>query len=44
VGAGAFWKAVVITRAAHQQGFALAKMPRRGSGRFAAPSLVEVAR
>jgi phenylacetyl-CoA:acceptor oxidoreductase subunit 2 len=43
VAGGAFWKAVVITRAAHQQGFALAKMPRRGSGRYAAPSLVEAA-
>jgi len=37
IAGGAYWKAVVITRAAHFQGFALAKYPRRGSGRFAAP-------
>lgn len=37
---GALWKAIVITRACHQQGFALAKWPQRGSGAFAAPSLV----
>ena len=41
---GAFWKSVVITRASHQQGFALAKWPQRGSGAFAAPSLVESGR
>jgi phenylacetyl-CoA:acceptor oxidoreductase subunit 2 len=36
---GAFWKATVITRACHQQGFALARYPQRGSGTFAAPRL-----
>lgn len=35
---GALWKSVVITRACHQQGFALGKWPQRGSGEFAAPS------
>lgn len=38
---GFFWKMMVITRACHQQGFALAKMPRRGSGTRAAPRLTE---
>ncbi len=35
---GFFWKFSVITDAAYQQGFALAKMPRRGSGARAAPA------
>ena len=34
---GFLWKAIVITRACHQQGFALAKFPQRGSGKLAAP-------
>lgn len=34
---GALWKFVVVTRACHQQGFALPMMPRRGSGTRAAP-------
>ena len=34
---GALWKSAVITRACHQQGFALPNGPRRGSGRYAAP-------
>ena len=34
---GALWKIVVITRACHEQGFALPKIPRRGSGSRAAP-------
>lgn len=34
---GAFWKFSVIVRAGYQQGFALAKLPQRGSGRRAAP-------
>ena len=34
---GFIWKAIVITRACHQQGFALAKYPQRGSGTYAAP-------
>ena len=37
IAGGAYWKAIVITRAAHFQGFALAKYPGRGSGRLAAP-------
>lgn len=37
IAGGVLWKAIVITRACHQQGFALAKMPQRGSGKFAAP-------
>lgn len=34
---GALWKFVVITRACHQQGFALPMQPQRGSGKRAAP-------
>jgi phenylacetyl-CoA:acceptor oxidoreductase subunit 2 len=34
---GAIWKFIVITRACHQQGFAFAKVPQRGSGSRAAP-------
>ncbi len=34
---GILWKFIVITRACHQQGFAVPKMPRRGSGARAAP-------
>jgi phenylacetyl-CoA:acceptor oxidoreductase subunit 2 len=34
---GILWKFVVILRASYQQGFALAKLPRRGSGSYAAP-------
>jgi len=37
IAGGAYWKAVVITQAAHQQAFVLAKFPHRGSGRYAAP-------
>ncbi len=37
---GAYWKSVLITKAAYQQGYALAKFPQRGSGQFAAPPLV----
>ena len=39
---GAYWKIVLITKACHQQGYALAKFPRRGSGRYAAPKLSNV--
>ena len=38
VAGGALWKIVVINRACYQQGFALPKMPRRGSGSRAAPA------
>jgi len=34
---GVLWKTVLVTRACHQQGFALARWPRRGSGTRAAP-------
>jgi hypothetical protein len=37
VAGGALWKFVVVTRACHQQGFALPMMPQRGSGTRAAP-------
>ncbi len=37
VAGGILWKLVVILRASYQQGFALAKLPRRGSGSYAAP-------
>ena len=37
VAGGILWKFTVITRACHQQGFAVPKMPRRGSGARAAP-------
>ncbi len=38
VAGGAVWKFTVITRACHQQGFAVPSMPRRGSGKRAAPA------
>ncbi len=38
IAGGVLWKAVVITRACHRQGYALAKYPQRGSGKFAAPA------
>jgi Fe-S-cluster-containing dehydrogenase component/DMSO reductase anchor subunit len=34
---GMLWKYTVITRACHEQGFAVPKMPQRGSGTRAAP-------
>ncbi len=37
VAGGVLWKFTVITRACHQQGFALPMMPQRGSGERAAP-------
>ena len=37
-GGGAIWKFIVITKACHQQGFAFAKVPQRGSGARAAPT------
>jgi phenylacetyl-CoA:acceptor oxidoreductase subunit 1 len=37
IAGGVMWKAIVITRACHMQNFALAKMPQRGSGKYAAP-------
>lgn len=38
IAGGMLWKFVVVTRACHQQGFALPMLPRRGSGRRAAPA------
>jgi phenylacetyl-CoA:acceptor oxidoreductase 26-kDa subunit len=38
VAGGVMWKFAVITRACHQQGFAVPKMPQRGSGTRAAPA------
>jgi phenylacetyl-CoA:acceptor oxidoreductase subunit 2 len=38
---GAIWKFTVITRAGHMQGFALPKMPQRGSGKRAAPARLQ---
>ncbi len=38
VAGGVLWKFTVITKACHQQGFALPKVPRRGSGTRAAPA------
>ena len=35
---GALWKFTLITRACHQQGFALPRVPQRGSGTRAAPA------
>ncbi len=37
VAGGALWKFVLVTRACHQQGFALPMVPQRGSGARAAP-------
>ncbi len=41
VAGGVLWKFTVITRACHQQGFAVPKMPRRGSGSRAAPERLQ---
>jgi phenylacetyl-CoA:acceptor oxidoreductase subunit 1 len=38
VAGGILWKFTVITNACHQQGFALPKVPQRGSGTRAAPA------
>ena len=38
VAGGALWKHALVTRACHQQGFALPRLPRRGSGTRAAPA------
>ena len=35
---GALWKYTLVTRACHQQGFALPRLPQRGSGTRAAPA------
>ncbi len=41
---GAYWKFRVILKASYQQGFAMAKIPRRGSGARAAPTRLGVDR
>ena len=38
VAGGVLWKHTLVTRACHQQGFALPRLPRRGSGTRAAPA------
>ena len=38
VAGGALWKLTLVTRACHQQGFALPRVPQRGSGSRAAPA------
>lgn len=38
---GFYWKFAVITRASHQQGFAMPRIPQRGSGDRAAPPRTE---
>jgi len=38
IAGGLLWKFTIITRACHQQGFALPKLPQRGSGNRAAPA------
>ena len=38
VAGGFFWKYALVTRICHQQGFALPKVPQRGSGVKAAPT------
>ena len=43
VAGGVLWKFAVITRACHQQGFAVPMMPQRGSGTRAAPPRYEAA-
>ena len=39
---GINWKILLITKASHQQGYAITKFPQRGSGRYAAPNLSNV--
>ena len=38
VASGALWKHALVTRACHEQGFALPRVPQRGSGTRAAPA------
>ncbi len=44
VAGGALWKAVLLRRACHLQGFALPKLPQRGSGTRAAPPRLALSR
>ena len=41
VAGGVVWKFTVITRACHQQGYAIPRMPQRGSGKRAAPARLQ---
>ena len=41
IAGGAYWKFMIITRAGHHQGFAMAKQPHRGSGTRAAPARMQ---
>ena len=41
ISGGAYWKFTIVTRASHQQGFAMPKRPHRGSGNRAAPPRME---
>ena len=43
VAGGIIWKFTVITRACHQQGYAVPMMPQRGSGARAAPARYQAA-
>jgi phenylacetyl-CoA:acceptor oxidoreductase subunit 1 len=38
IAGGMLWKFTIVTRACHQQGFAVPMLPQRGSGRRAAPA------
>ncbi|MBI2320500.1 MAG: phenylacetyl-CoA:acceptor oxidoreductase, partial [Betaproteobacteria bacterium] len=37
IAGGSWWKFMLITRACHQQGFAMPMIPQRGSGTRASP-------
>ena len=43
VAGGVLWKLTIVTRACHQQGFALPRVPQRGSGTRAAPTRLGLA-
>ena len=40
IAGGTFWKCGLILKASYQNGFTLSRLPQRGSGTRAAPSLV----
>ena len=40
IAGGTFWKCGLILKASYQHGFTLSRLPQRGSGTRAAPSLV----
>lgn len=43
IAGGLLWKFVIVTRACHQQGYAIPMMPQRGSGARAAPGRLRAA-